>query len=94
MQPSQNTNGITIWGRVDAYDSYQPSFPEEETPFCRPPILEWDGDMETGIERISNYAAYALCSEKDGKRVLICISQMTDNLQLAEGIFRTFRWTK
>lgn len=38
--------------------------------------------------------AYSLCSEKDGKTVVICISQMTDNPQLAEDIFKTFRWTK
>jgi hypothetical protein len=87
-----NTNGKTIWGRVDAYDSYQPSFPLEQMPFCRPPVLQWDANWETGIDRISNDAAYVLCSENGDKRVLICVSQVTDNPQLAEEIFRTFRW--
>jgi len=40
------------------------------------------------------YSAYALCSEKDGKRVVVCIQQMTDNPKLAEEIFSTFRWAK
>jgi len=39
-------------------------------------------------------AAYALCSEKDGKAVVICIQQVTDNPELAEEIFRTFRWVE
>ncbi len=38
--------------------------------------------------------AYALCSHKDGKTVVICISQMTQNEPLAKQIFDTFRWTK
>ena len=36
---------------------------------------------------------YVLCSEKDNKTVLICISQVTDNPDLAKQIFETFRWT-
>jgi hypothetical protein len=39
-------------------------------------------------------AVYALCSEKDGKTVVICISQMTDNREQAKEIFETFRWTQ
>jgi hypothetical protein len=44
------------------------------------------GDAEYG-------SAYALCSGKDGKTVVICISQVTDNPDLARRIFETFRWT-
>lgn len=35
---------------------------------------------------------YALCSEKNGKTVVICLSQMTDDPKMAEEIFNTFRW--
>jgi len=42
----------------------------------------------------NQFSAYALCSEKDGKRVVVCIQQMTDNPKLAEEIFSTFRWTE
>ena len=37
--------------------------------------------------------SYILCSEKNGKRIAICIFQVIDNPDLAEQIFRTFRWT-
>ncbi|MDD4319841.1 MAG: hypothetical protein PHW10_05990 [Candidatus Peribacteraceae bacterium] len=47
-------------------------------PYCRP----FDGG-----------AGYALCSEKDGKTVLICVTQVIDNPDLAKQIFETFRWT-
>lgn len=40
------------------------------------------------------FAAFALCSEGNGKTVLVCITQMTDNPDLAKEIFETFRWTK
>jgi hypothetical protein len=40
------------------------------------------------------YSAYAMCSEKDGKTVVICISQMKDDPEMAKQIFETFRWTK
>jgi hypothetical protein len=41
-----------------------------------------------------NAAAYALCSQKNEKTVIICISQATDNPTLAKEIFETFRWTE
>ncbi|MDD4286870.1 MAG: hypothetical protein PHN33_00790 [Candidatus Peribacteraceae bacterium] len=87
-------NGKTTWGKVDAFDRPNPDFPPGTQPLCRPPILKWDYDeAKGGVLRLSNDAAYVLCSEKDGKRVLICISQITDNPALAEQIFMTFRWT-
>jgi hypothetical protein len=52
----------------------------ESQPICRPGS--------------GNGSAYALCSEKDGKTVLICISQVTDNPDLAKQIFETFRWLR
>lgn len=81
-QSLTDANGTTTWGKVDYYDIYWTGdFPHEFDPnLCKP--LSSEG------------VAYALCSEKDGKRVLICISQMTDNPKLAEEIFRTFRWEK
>jgi len=38
-------------------------------------------------------ASYILCAEKDGRRVAVCVMQVTDNPELAEQIFKTFRWT-
>ena len=88
-----DTNGNTSWGKVDAFDTPNPDFPPGTQPRCRPPILKWNYDpSKGGVLRLSNDAAYALCSEKDGKTVLICISQMTDNPELAEEIFKTFKW--
>lgn len=72
-----NTGEKTEWGKVDFFDIYGMDYDPESEPKCRPPV---DG------------AAYVLCSEKDGKTVLICISQATDNPALAEEIFKTFRW--
>jgi len=91
-QVMEGTNGDTSWGKVDAFDRLPYDFAPGTQPLCRPPVLEWSFFGEMEYKRISDDAAYALCSEKDGKRVLICISQMTDNPQLAEEIFRTFRW--
>jgi len=88
------TNGNTTWGRVDAFDRPMADFPPGTQPLCRPPILEWNYDeAKGGVLRLSNDAAYVLCSGRNGKTVLICISQVTDNPALAEQIFMTFRWT-
>lgn len=46
-------------------------------------------EVERGIN-----SAYALCSEREGKRVVVCVQQMTDNPKLAEEIFSTFHWTE
>ncbi|MFA6039392.1 MAG: hypothetical protein WCV62_05590 [Candidatus Peribacteraceae bacterium] len=42
----------------------------------------------------STNIAYAFCTEKEGKQAVICLTQVTDNPQLAEEIFKTFRWTE
>lgn len=78
-----NANGTAIWGRVDFFDNEKLGdfHTEEEKPICRPSTAKQG-------------AGYALCSEKNGKTVLICISQETDNPTLAKQIFETFRWTK
>ena len=73
-------NGTATAGRVDFWEMYpMGDFPDMLEPICRPPV--------TG-------AAYALCSEKDGKTVVICVSQVTDDPDLARSIFETFRWTE
>jgi len=78
-QSLPGTNGSTTWGKVDFFDIWKGDYAPGEQPRCRP----------MGGE---NGAGYAFCSEKDGKTVLICISQVTDNPKLAEEIFGTFRW--
>lgn len=82
MTPLPKANGKTEWGKVDYWDLfYTGDFPNMQEPLCRPPV-------EKGA------AAYALCSEKDGKTVVICISQMQDDPVLAKEIFETFRWVR
>lgn len=70
------------WGRVDFFEMYDSGHGyldyEGERPFCAQPS--------------SAVSRYAFCSQKDGKTVVICISQMTDNPELAEEIFSTFKW--
>jgi hypothetical protein len=46
-------------------------------------------EIENGM-----YSGYGFCAEKDDKRVVVCIEQITDNPKLAEEIFSTFRWTE
>jgi hypothetical protein len=44
-------------------------------------------------EQMSEYSAsYALCSEKENKKVLVCILQINDDPDTANAIFDTFRW--
>jgi len=85
-----NTNGTTGWGRVDYFDTMGYLFEgtAANDVLCRPPAFVFDEyEQKTGSAQ-----AYAFCSEKDGKTVLICISQVTDNPELAEQIFSTFQW--
>jgi hypothetical protein len=79
-------NGKAEWGRVNYRDGYGGegwTYPyDPKNILCKiqgtPPPAQ----------------VYALCSEKDDKTVVICISQMTDNPEQAKEIFETFRWTK
>jgi hypothetical protein len=95
----REVEGTKVWtGRVDAFDSWGYATYEvdyEDPPPCMPPVESYrplpGGDW---AERIDGTQAYALCSEKDGKRVVVCVQQMTDNPKLAEEIFSTFRWTE
>ena len=79
--PLTDANGKAEWGRVTYWDRFphDVGFSEPE-PHCRPAS--------------GNGNAYALCSEKNGKTVVICISQVTDDPALAKQIFETFRWTE
>lgn len=81
MNPQTRTQdrAKVLQGRIDFFEIFGHDYERENEPYCR----AYEGG-----------AGYALCSEKDGKMVLICISQVTDNPQLAEEIFRTFRWTE
>jgi hypothetical protein len=69
-----------VWGKVDFFEKiYTGDFPPDFADLCRPPV---------------NGTAYVLCSEKDTKTVVICVSQGKDNPDLAKQIFETFRWTE
>lgn len=73
------------WGRVNFWDGHGNE--------------GWD---PTGSEKIicntdgtpTPSAVYVLCSQKNGKTVVACIRQTTDNPELAQQIFESFRWTK
>ena len=88
--PLVNAGADADWGRVDAYDT--PESLDREPVLCSPPKVSWLIDAEGNAKLESS--AYALCSEKDGKTVVICIGQMTDNPEMAKQIFETFRWVE
>lgn len=82
----------SVWGKVDYWDTgVNEGVDTIPSTLCSPPRL-WS--EEWYIREPGQFAAYALCSEKDGKRVVVCVQQMTDNPELAEEIFSTFRWTE
>ncbi|MEQ1849140.1 MAG: hypothetical protein ABL890_00955 [Candidatus Peribacteraceae bacterium] len=86
----QNTH--FLWGKVTFWDHELPGGDYElPSTDCAPPKL-WSKEWKE--RKSGQFAAYALCSEKDGKRVVVCIQQMTDNPEQAEEIFSTFRWTE
>lgn len=68
------------WGKVDFFEINGHDF-EGNPPICEP----YGGETAE---------AYVLCSEKDGKTVVICINEMTNNPELAKEIFETFKWTE
>jgi|GEM_PF-4892855 len=85
-------HGLSHWGKVTYWDHpIKEGVEDLPSTICTPPEL-WGEKWYTRTPE--QYAAYALCSEKDGKRVVICIQQMTDNPALAEEIFSTFKWTE
>lgn len=77
----QRGDGYRMWGDVDQKDDG--SYP---APNCRVKSVYPEKNPQ------EHMTAHAFCSQKNGKTVLICISQITDNPGLAEEIFRTFRW--
>lgn len=93
-----NVMGVGQWGKVDYYNTlFHDPEPEEEPP-CRPPkrvVCNADESYcSPNIPKEERSAAYAFCADKDGKSVLICVAQMTDNPDQAKQIFETFRWTE
>lgn len=72
------------WGKVDFFEKYG----------SEGGVIDYAGERPLCAQPGSAAHRYAFCSEKDGKTVVICISQMTDNPELAEEIFSTFRWTE
>jgi hypothetical protein len=85
--PLPEDNSQTIWGKVDMFDHL--NFESGDGAYGPLRDVVCRKMPESGLA-----AVYALCSEKDGKTVVICISQMTDNREQAKEIFETFRWTQ
>jgi hypothetical protein len=61
----------------------------------------WDGRAQEGWEYpyppegvLCKGAKYALCADKGDKTVVICISQMKEDPEMAKEIFESFRWTE
>lgn len=88
---SPNILGQSNWGRVDFWDTYGSEQGLIELPVCTPPKIM---DHHSVPLDTTKNTAYAFCSEKDGKAVVICIQQNTDNPALAEEVFRSFKWTQ
>lgn len=81
----------TIWGKV--YDDRgMGNTPSLEALCDYPPSPP--GCSSIGENCDDGTGAYAFCSEKNDKRVVICISQQTDDPALAEEIFKSFRWVE
>jgi hypothetical protein len=83
-----NVGDTTLWAKMLTLGPHG-SFPDA---FCRPAYDGCSNDEVWVGTCQSPSSTYALCSEKDGKMVGICLYQQTDNPQLAEDIFSTFRW--
>lgn len=89
LVPLTRANGEAMWGRVKRASPF--THPQ---PSCQPPLLNAheNGNPLDGTAKYGS--AYLLCSEKNGKSVMICLTQTSDTPQLAEEIFSTFRWTE
>lgn len=81
---SNEVMGKSGWGRMDAWDGYGQEGWEYDP--------KWANIVCKKEGTPAPQEIYVLCAEKDEKTVVICINQMTDNPQLAEEIFKTFRW--
>lgn len=79
----QESGDILIWGEIDQKNDG--TYP-------------WPNCLVKSIYPEKNpredFTAYGLCAEKGGKKVLICITQVTKDFALAKQVFSTFRWTK
>lgn len=79
MQALSNANGQVQWGKVDLSD-----------------LMGQEGYMPSydtdNVKCGTTANAYALCAERDGRTVVICINQVADNPAFAEETFETFRW--
>ncbi|MFA6039407.1 MAG: hypothetical protein WCV62_05515 [Candidatus Peribacteraceae bacterium] len=79
-----DANGYAAWGRMDAWDGR--GLEGWEYP------VNWEQIICKQEGTPLPTSVYAFCAEKDERTVVICMNQMTDNPQLAEEIFNTFRW--
>ena len=83
MLTLKNITGNVHWGNVDVWNDYgKEGFDpiEYQKVKCH----------KSGISE--NDVVYAMCSEKNGRSVVVCITQQNDNPKLAEDIFKTFKW--
>lgn len=77
-----DANGFAVWGRMDFFKMYS----------GEGGIIDHEGERPLCAQPSSSENRYAFCSEKNGKTIVICIEQSTDDSKLAEEIFQTFRW--
>ena len=89
----ESANGDASWWRFT--DTEMTSANVEPDQLCKPPAPTGKCVNRKPFEYCDDgRRVYALCSEKDGKTVVICISQMKDDPELAKQIFETFKWTE
>jgi len=71
-------------GKIDFFDQFKGGEnPDPDLiPLCRP--------TPSGGKHGS---AYALCTQKNNKEALVCVSQVNDNPRVANQVLNTFRWT-
>ncbi|MFA7682014.1 MAG: S-layer homology domain-containing protein [Candidatus Peribacteraceae bacterium] len=80
----------TQWAFVPIFN-YNDWFPDAVCPAARGECTDKEYSLGTCV---TDAATYAFCSQKDDKVVFICLEQQKNNLELAEQIFSTFRWTE
>jgi len=79
----QKPGEILVWGEIDQKNDGTYSWPN-----CLVKSIYPDKNPREHL------TAYGLCAEKDGRKILICITQVTKDFDLAKQIFSTFRWTE
>ncbi len=79
MVPISTSSLSPVWGRVEAWDI---------------PMQEVEGIICSKAVTPAPKEIYALCADRSGQTVVICIHQENNKTEMAQQIFESFRWTE